>query len=167
MAEWGATANTRAGGALTGASGPRPRRPAQPQQPRAAPHQSRAPLPQPARVVRKDLRILATFIRIYCEGQHRGAVREPVTLRHYAVGALCGSARRPRLLRLCPTCRKLLQHAFVKRVGCPLDPKPACKHCPTHCYAPRYREEIRAVMRYAGRRLVLSGRLDYLWHLLF
>jgi len=41
-----------------------------------------------------------------------------------------------------------------------------CKHCPEHCYAPRYRAQIREVMRYSGPRLVLRGRLDYLWHLL-
>jgi hypothetical protein len=48
-----------------------------------------------------------------------------------------------------------------------MDPKPACKHCPQHCYAPRYRDEIREVMRYSGRKLVMSGRVDYLVHLLF
>ena len=55
----------------------------------------------------------------------------------------------------------------MKRSRCPLDPKPACKHCPVHCYHPTYRQNIREVMRYSGRRLVLSGRLDMLYHLLF
>ena len=67
--------------------------------------------------------------------------------------------------QLCPACRKLLAHAFVQRSHCPLDPKPACKKCPTHCYAPKYRAQIREVMKYSGRRLGLRGRLDYLFGL--
>ena len=112
--------------------------------------------------LRKDLKVLATFIRIYCDGRHRDQPRESVTLKMHDVAAICG-----RPVVLCASCRKLLQHAFVKRATCPLDPKPTCKHCPSHCYAPDYRAQIREVMRVAGKRLVCSGRLDYLWHLLF
>ncbi len=115
-----------------------------------------------ARKVSHDLWLLATFVRLYCDGLHGQRSRAPVRLRHVDVAAVCGAP-----VLVCATCRKLLQHAFVKRISCPLEPKPACKHCPAHCYAPSYREQMRAVMRYSGRRLVLSGRLDYLWHLLF
>jgi hypothetical protein len=34
-------------------------------------------------------------------------------------------------------------------------------------YHPQYWQRIREVMKYSGRKLVLSGRLDYLYHLLF
>jgi len=70
-------------------------------------------------------------------------------------------------LCLCPQCTKLLHHAFVKRTACPRDPKPQCKDCPTHCYAKVYREQIREVMRFSGMRLLLRGRIDYLFHLFF
>lgn len=110
--------------------------------------------------VRRDLKLLARFIQVYCDGKHRDAARAPVALRHVDVDAL---ARRR--IRLCPACSRLLVHAFMKRAQCPLDPKPQCKHCPQHCYAPDYRAQIRAVMKYSGRKLVLSGRLDYLIHL--
>jgi hypothetical protein len=109
-----------------------------------------------------DLRTLARFIDVYCRHRHNGAAKEPVRLKTHAVDAIHG-----RPLVLCTPCRKLLAHAFVKRTHCPLDPKPACKKCPTHCYAPKYRQQIREVMKYSGRRLVLSGHLDYLYHLLF
>jgi hypothetical protein len=112
--------------------------------------------------LRKDLKVLATFMRIYCDGEHRDQPRAPVTLKMHDVAAVYG-----RPVVLCASCRKLLQHAFVKRAACPLDPKPMCKHCPSHCYAPNYRAQVREVMRVAGKRLVWSGRLDYLWHLLF
>jgi hypothetical protein len=88
--------------------------------------------------------------------------RAAVRLRTLDVAGVHG-----RPLELCPDCAKLAAHAFAKRMQCPLDPKPDCKHCPQHCYADKYRRQIREVMRYSGRRLVLSGRLDYLLHLLF
>lgn len=109
----------------------------------------------------KDLRTLALFIEVFCRGRHTDAARHPVHLRTIDVTDLHG-----RPLELCPACARLAVHAFVKRVQCPLEPKPACKHCPQHCYVPRYRAQIRAVMRYSGWRLLLSGRLDYILHLL-
>jgi hypothetical protein len=48
-----------------------------------------------------------------------------------------------------------------------MHPKPACKHCPAHCYHPTYRARIREVMKFSGRKMLLGGRLDYLFHLLF
>jgi len=70
-------------------------------------------------------------------------------------------------LPLCKDCQRLLMHAFTKRSTCPMNPKPACKHCPNHCYHPTYREQIRQVMKFSGRKLVMSGRLDLLVKLLF
>lgn len=114
-----------------------------------------------AKALRKDLRLLATFVRIYCRHQH-DAPKAPLRIDHPSMEALGG-----REVLLCGDCAKLLAHAFVKRTKCPYDPKPMCKKCPTHCYAPRYRAQIREVMKFSGRRLVLSGRLDYLVHLFF
>lgn len=110
----------------------------------------------------RDLKTLATFIRIYCDNHHDGQPRQEAAFRTHDVRAVAG-----RPVVLCRDCSKLLQHAFVKRSMCPMDPKPACKHCPKHCYHPAYRQKIREVMKYSGRKLVLSGRLDYLFHLLF
>jgi hypothetical protein len=109
-----------------------------------------------------DLRVLVRFIRLYCDHRHADAARTPFALQGFD-----GRALGRRAVVLCHPCRKLLAHALVKRARCPLDPKPACKHCPVHCYHPTYRQNIREVMRYSGRRLVLSGRLDLLYHLLF
>lgn len=116
---------------------------------------------EPGRL-RRDLKTLALFIRVFCDGCHRAREHQPVTLKTHDVTAIHGAE-----LELCAECRKLLAHSFVMRSRCPLDPKPACKKCPQHCYAPRYREQIREVMRYSGTRLVLTGRLDYLYHLLW
>jgi len=108
----------------------------------------------------RDLKLLAKFIRVYCDRRHRDAPRAAVRLKTHDLEAICG-----REVVLCEDCRKLLAHAFVKRTRCPFVPKPMCRQCPDHCYAPKYRRQIREVMKVAGRRLVLSGRLDHLFHL--
>jgi len=112
------------------------------------------------RKLQRDARTLARFIRVFCDGHHAGAERAPLKLPTDELRALC-----PRPPRLCTACNKLLLHALVKRARCPFDPKPACKHCPRHCYQPHYRRQIRQVMSYSGRRLVMTGRLHYLLHL--
>ena len=109
-----------------------------------------------------DLRTLALFIHVYCRHRHAEAEKTAAELRTHDVAGIAG-----RPICLCPECQKLLAHAFTKRTHCPFDPKPACKHCPSHCYHPTYRAQIREVMKYSGRKLLLSGRLDYLFHLLF
>jgi hypothetical protein len=112
--------------------------------------------------LRKDLRTVALFIDLYCRYKHKGSDKRPADLKVYDVPAIAG-----RKIVVCEECRKLLTHAFVKRAHCPMEPKPACKHCPSHCYHPTYRAQIREVMRFSGRKMLLAGRLDYLVHLLF
>jgi len=112
--------------------------------------------------LRSDLKTLADFIQVYCDHHHPHAARQLVTLRTHDIQQLTGHG-----ISLCPQCTQLLTHAFVKRSHCPMNPKPACKHCPDHCYHPRFREAIQEVMRFSGRKMVTRGRLDYLLHLLF
>ena len=92
----------------------------------------------------KDRRILEQFIHMYCRRKHKAPKHQ-----------------------LCTDCQDLLVYACDRLKRCPQDPKPACKRCETHCYKPSYREGIRQVMRYSGKRLILLGRLDLLWHYLF
>jgi hypothetical protein len=110
----------------------------------------------------KDLKTLALFISLYCRYRHQDQARAEMVLKTYDVRAIAG-----RDVVLCAQCQKLLAHAFTKRSHCPMDPKPACKHCPQHCYHPTYRAQIREVMKFSGRKMLLAGRLDYLFHLLF
>ena len=44
--------------------------------------------------------------------------------------------------------------------------KTACKNCPTHCYAPKEREQIREIMRWAGPRMIFYSPIDARRHLL-
>ncbi len=114
------------------------------------------------RTLHKDLKTLAKFVDVYCRHQHPGVLKRPVAMKHLDVTALMG-----RTIHLCPSCTRLVTHAMIKRTSCPLDPKPQCKHCTSHCYHPTYRRKIQEVMRFSGMKLVLSGRLDYLLHLFF
>ncbi|GJM26651.1 MAG: hypothetical protein DHS20C16_30660 [Phycisphaerae bacterium] len=118
--------------------------------------------PSTDKLLNRDLRLLADFINIYCGHKHSDVTKVPVDIKTHDVAAIVGKD-----IQLCDGCTKLLTHAFVKRSTCPFDPKPACKHCTEHCYHPTYREQIKEVMKYSGRRLVMTGRLDYLFKLLF
>lgn len=110
----------------------------------------------------RDLRMLVRFVAIYCRRRHRDARKTPARMKSFDIAVLAGEE-----IELCPSCVELLTHALVKRAHCPMNPKPACKHCPSHCYHPKYRSQIQEVMRFSGRHIVLTGRLDYLFHLLF
>lgn len=112
--------------------------------------------------LRCDLRTLAEFVGLYCRRKHADSEVLPVSMKGFDIEAIAGSP-----LQLCASCEMLLKHALVKRVTCPLEPKPACKRCPQHCYHPAYRKRIREVMRFSGMRFALSGKLEYLVHMLF
>jgi RNase P subunit RPR2 len=106
---------------------------------------------------KKDIRLLGKFVEVYCAAKHPGADRS-------AVGLPAELA--PRLL--CQECASFLEYAVSRRVRCPLEAeKPTCKHCRIHCYDQQRREKVREIMSYVGRRLVMRGRLDYLWHYFF
>jgi YbgA-like uncharacterized protein len=108
-----------------------------------------------------DIRVLAKFIQVYCHAKHEPGSRQPSSLPpELATG------RRSHLY-LCADCAGILAHGITKRRTCPLDPKPDCKSCRIHCYSKEYRARIREIMAFSGKRLILRGRLDYLWHFFF
>jgi hypothetical protein len=109
----------------------------------------------------KDLRVLALFTAVYCRSCH-DAEKAAVEVEDPALQGL-GMER----FHLCEDCREFLDYAFARRLRCPLDPKPTCKHCHVHCYRPGHREKVREIMRFSGRHLIMRGRLDLLWHYFF
>jgi hypothetical protein len=109
----------------------------------------------------KDLKTLALFTAVYCQAHHAGP-RAPLHLVESAL-AVVPLHRYP----VCPDCAGFLRYACERRLRCPLEEKPACKHCPVHCYKPGHREQVRAIMRFSGRTLMSRGRLDLLWHYFF
>jgi hypothetical protein len=111
---------------------------------------------------RKDIKVLSRFIAIYCREHHRTEVRDTFPIKNERLRSSLGHKD----LILCKDCNKLLSHGIAKLLLCPYDPKPTCKKCQTHCYAPGYRERIREVMRFSGLYLVKRGRLDLMVHYL-
>jgi len=112
--------------------------------------------------LRCDVQTLANFVGLYCRRKHPDSEVFRVSMKSLDIEAIIGGP-----LRLCASCEMLLKHALVKRMTCPLEPKPACKHCPQHCYHPAYRRRIRKVMRFSGIRFAVLEKLEYLSRLLF
>jgi len=66
---------------------------------------------------------------------------------------------------LCPECQGLLDYATVRLERCRFGfEKPVCAKCPVHCYQPARREQVRAVMRYAGPRMLWQHPILSLRH---
>jgi predicted amidophosphoribosyltransferase len=81
------------------------------------------------------------MITIYCRGHH-------------------GTRR-----GLCPECQELLDYAIARLDRCPFQTgKTTCADCSVHCYRPAEREMIRAVMRYAGPRMLFRHPILTLFH---
>ena len=108
----------------------------------------------------KDIRILTNFVDIYCGQKHRSKERLAFPITDNRLRQVLDNKEPV----LCDNCTKLLNHGMAKLLLCTQDPKPMCKHCEVHCYAPGYREQIKEVMKFSGLYLVKHGRLDLLAH---
>ena len=110
----------------------------------------------------KDIRVLSDFISIFCRENHRAEAKDSFIIKDEKLRHALDSKD----LMLCQDCDKLLKHGIAKLLLCPYNPKPMCKKCETHCYAPGYRERVREVMRFSGMYLIKHGRLDLIAHYL-
>lgn len=109
----------------------------------------------------KDLNVLLQFTAVYCRAHHAGE-RGAVIPDEEGLQGL-SLQRHP----VCAECREFLLYAFARRLRCPLEEKPSCKHCQVHCFKPGHREKVREIMRFSGQYLILRGRLDLLWNYFF
>lgn len=96
------------------------------------------------RRIRREMATLDVMVRLYCRAHHAPAGAD-----------------------LCPACAGLARYARARTLRCHAGAaKPTCAHCPVHCYAPAMREQVRAVMRYAGPRMLWRHpwlALSHLW----
>ena len=77
----------------------------------------------------------------------------------------CAKHHAPEGVR-CAECQELLQYALERLNRCPFqERKTTCAKCPVHCYRPELRDRIRAVMRYAGPRMLLRHPILAVLHL--
>jgi predicted amidophosphoribosyltransferase len=88
----------------------------------------------------REARTVRVMISLYCR-------------RHHRKGGLCSG------------CTELTDYALERLAKCPFqEGKTACVRCPVHCYRPEMREKIRAVMRYAGPRMMYRHPALALFH---
>ncbi len=81
----------------------------------------------------RDLLTIGKMVGIYCTDHHDTSVNE-----------------------LCESCQEFMDYAEVRLEKCPYgEDKPTCANCPIHCYKPARRDQARAIMRYAGPRMLL------------
>jgi hypothetical protein len=110
-----------------------------------------------SKLQKQDIRLIGKFVEVYCNGKHQPREKLPFNL--------------PENLgerQLCDECADFMEYSVARRLKCPLEvEKPSCKHCRIHCYAPKQREKIREIMSYAGKKMMMRGRLDYIWHYFF
>jgi hypothetical protein len=95
-----------------------------------------------ARLTRESKTVEA-MIGLYCRGQHD---TQPA---------------------LCEECETLRGYAQQRLERCPFqEGKTTCAKCPIHCYEPDMRAQIRAVMRYAGPRMLCRHPILTLRHMI-
>lgn len=76
--------------------------------------------------------LVSEMIALYCRKQHKTPKEQ-----------------------LCPACQELQDYALARIDKCPfMETKTFCSACKVHCYKPAMREQIRAVMRWAGPRML-------------
>jgi len=98
-------------------------------------------IPSLDRRLAREGKTVTAMLRIYCRDQHGGA--------------------------LCSQCQELMGYVRVRLDRCRFGKdKPTCAKCPVHCYQRDRREQIKAVMRYAGPRMLLEHPWLSLGHLL-
>ena len=96
-----------------------------------------------------EKKLIPEMIRIYCLGNHKESRKEE---------GVKGK-------ELCSKCKELAEYAEFRLEKCPFKKnKGFCSFCKIHCYKPKYRAEMKAVMRYSGSRMLLSHPIFAMSH---
>ena len=91
----------------------------------------------------REKEMVSQMIRLYCRKKH---------------GSKQG---------LCPECAALEQYARLRSGKCPfMENKTFCSNCKVHCYKQEMREQIRAVMRFSGPRMLFVHPIMAIRHVI-
>lgn len=108
--------------------------------------------PKVARRREREKRTISNMVAIYCAGNHDAPARTETSF--------AGEA-------LCPACKAIDDYCVLRTERCrSMAHKTSCEECGNHCYAPAEREQIRAIMRYTGPRMILHHPVAAIRHLL-
>lgn len=95
------------------------------------------------RGIEEEKRVIRVMVELYCRAHHNSE------------GVVCDE------------CKSLIDYAHHRLERCSFGAqKPSCRKCTIHCYAPCKKEQIRQVMRFSGRRMILRHPIMVLRHLL-
>lgn len=90
----------------------------------------------------REKQLVSQMIALYCKKQHGGK-------------------------GLCPDCAALDAYARQRSDRCPfMETKTFCSNCKVHCYKPKMREKIRAVMRFSGPRMLFHHPVIAIRHMI-
>lgn len=85
--------------------------------------------------------IVSDMVMIYCDGHHKHT------------------------LSPCPKCQEVLDYSKFRTSKCPYIKKTLfCSNCPTPCYKPDMKEEMRVIMKYSGPRYFFKHPILVLKH---
>ena len=80
----------------------------------------------------REQRVVEEMILLYCRAHHHDAP--------------------------CARCQELIDYARMRTRKCPfMETKTFCSNCRVHCYDRVHREQIRSVMRYSGKRMLVPS----------
>jgi len=103
--------------------------------------------------------------KVHDRARHPRLARELATIR--AMVALHCRDRHGHRDGLCEECGALMDYATRRLDRCVFgDDKPTCANCTVHCYNADMRERVRAVMRYAGPRMMWRHPLLAIAHVI-
>ena len=89
----------------------------------------------------REKRMVQEMVALYCRKKHGGQKR------------------------LCPECAALAEYAGQRSDRCPfMETKTFCSACKVHCYSPQMQQRVKAVMRYAGPRMLFVHPVMALKH---
>ena len=92
-----------------------------------------------------EFKTIKAMLNIYCRAQHHSSAKSLP----------------------CHECAEFIAYANEKLDRCPYgQAKPTCNRCPIHCYKKVQRQQAKAIMRYAGPRMLLSHPILAVKHLL-
>lgn len=87
----------------------------------------------------REWNTVSAMLQIYCRDQHGGG--------------------------LCQECLELANYVSLRLHRCHFgEEKPTCARCPVHCYQRERREQIKAMMRHAGPKMLWEHPWLSLWH---
>ena len=99
-------------------------------------------MPAQGKHLARELVTITKMTELYCSAHHGGSASA-----------------------LCEECTEFVEYAAVRLEKCPYgEQKPACAKCPIHCYKPARRAQSKAIMRYAGPRMLLRHPLLTIAH---